>query len=149
MRFTAQHSLYQQNQSMLVVIFDGCQHLKLNSFSHEVLHHHKLTLPAHHASSLFLLTHPFHLSSPPFPLAFFTATHVNRGSTFALRRSTPDFCLGGQRSLRAPSQQVTTWAIEVTHAPTEPEHLPAQCACRQAARGALKGCLAHKKTPPP
>ena len=26
---------------------------------------------------------------------------VNRGSTFSLRRSTLDFCLGGQRSLRA------------------------------------------------
>ena len=27
-------------------------------------------------------------------------TYVNRGSTFALRRSTLDFCLGGQRSLK-------------------------------------------------
>ena len=26
-------------------------------------------------------------------------TSVDRGSTFALRRSTLDFCLGGQRSL--------------------------------------------------
>ena len=30
---------------------------------------------------------------------FSTVTSVSRGSTFALRRSTLDFCLGGQRSL--------------------------------------------------
>ena len=29
----------------------------------------------------------------------FAVTEVNRGSTFAPRRSTLDFCLGGQRSL--------------------------------------------------
>jgi len=37
----------------------------------------------------------------------YTVTQVNRGSTFALRRSTLDFCLGGQRSkdlLRHPRQ---------------------------------------------
>ena len=34
-----------------------------------------------------------------------TVSQVNRGSTLALRRSTLDFCLGGQRSLTAVEQQ--------------------------------------------
>jgi len=36
--------------------------------------------------------------SSVFGSEFFTVTKVHRGSTFALRRSTLDCCLGGQRS---------------------------------------------------
>ena len=37
-----------------------------------------------------------------------TVTYVNRYSTFALRRSSLDFCLGGQRSLRAAQRATRT-----------------------------------------
>ena len=44
-----------------------------------------------------------------------TVTQVQRGSTFALRCSTLDFCLGGRRSLRAP-------ALDVQYPPRRPPH---------------------------
>ena len=41
-----------------------------------------------------------------------TNTQVNRGSTFALRRSILDFCLGGQRSAKGIRAVRTLWPLE-------------------------------------
>ena len=47
---------------------------------------------------LYPFTDPVMILQVRFRGQFPTLTQVNRGSTFALRRSTLDFCLGGQRS---------------------------------------------------
>ena len=53
----------------------------------------------------------------PRPRQVRTVTQVNRGSIFALKRSTLDLCLGGQRSLRAaqPAKRTVLASLELTH----------------------------------
>ena len=72
-----------------------------------------------------------------------TVTWINRGSTFALRRSTLDLCLGGQLSWRAAQRakmtEVSPTRASRIYAPTWPDHRAKNFACAQWRRHPRSG----------